>query len=661
MKLVRRVSLAFKALRQLGARQVGYYLWYQAGLRSGYLRWQTRLQRERVLRPFHDGSSPTLRPILPAIPALEQLANLLTPAGLSSLLNEADEIVAGRVRLFGREATPLRLEANDELRDWSEYREADFAEDIKFAWEAGRLGWAFSLCRAYRASADERYPQAFWKHFETFTRANPAYQGPHWMSAQEVALRLVALVFAGQTFAGSAHTTPERGGILARAVALHAARIPPTLAYAHAQNNNHLLSEAAGLYSAGLALPEHPEAKTWRKLGWELFQRGLGAQIGEDGAYIQQSTSYQRLMLQLALWMHALARGQGEEFPAQVLGKLAAATRWLIALVDEESGRVPNLGPQDGAYILPLAALLHFDYRPVVQAAAQAFLGERLYDPGPWDEMASWLASEPGTRRAGEAGESLAVIRPPGQRSWAYLRAARLRARPGHADQLHLDLWWRGMNIALDPGTYLYNAPPPWDNSLSGTGVHNTLTVNGCDQMLRAGRFLWLDWAQARLVERQKEASGAWERLAAEHDGYQRLGYLHRRAVTAYSDGRWLVEDDLLRSLQAAGANEPVTVRLHWLLPDWPWTLDEQGLGAYRLRLHSPDGWIVLSVSVKGQHTPSAHLARAGEVLHGNGPAAVTQGWVSPAYSEKIPALSFSVSVRASAPIQFASQWELPV
>ena len=33
-------------------------------------------------------------------------------------------------------------------------------------------------------------------------------------------------------------------------------------------------------------------------------------------------------------------------------------------------------------------------------------------------------------------------------------------------DQLHLDLWWRGLNIAQDAGTYLYNADPPWDNPL---------------------------------------------------------------------------------------------------------------------------------------------------------------------------------------------------
>jgi hypothetical protein len=118
--------------------------------------------------------------------------------------------------------------------------------------------------------------------------------------------------------------------------------------------------------------------------------------------------------------------------------------------------------------------------------------------------------------------------------------------RPGHADQLHLDLWWRGQNIALDAGTYLYNAAPPWDNALARSLVHNTVTVNGLDQMTRAGRFLWLDWAQASRISRKQAEDGSWERGVAEHTGYRKLGVAHRRVVTAYRENRWLVEDSLL-------------------------------------------------------------------------------------------------------------------
>ena len=69
-------------------------------------------------------------------------------------------------------------------------------------------------------------------------------------------------------------------------------------------------------------------------------------------------------------------------------------------------------------------------------------------------------------------------------------------------DQLHFDLWWHGINVAQDAGTYLYNGEPPWDNPLVSTRVHNTITIDGRDQMTRGGTIPY-----ARLV------SGLFEKL----------------------------------------------------------------------------------------------------------------------------------------------------
>ncbi len=142
------------------------------------------------------------------------------------------------------------------------------------------------------------------------------------MSGQEVALRLVAFVWAGQVFASASASTPQRKASLAAAVAAHAARIPPTLVYARSQQNNHLLSEAVGLLTAGLALPDHPGAASWRDLGWRWLNKGLQSQIDGYGEYSQHSTNYQRLMLQLVLWVDRLCRtdtGRTFRWPRQSL------------------------------------------------------------------------------------------------------------------------------------------------------------------------------------------------------------------------------------------------------------------------------------------------------------------------------------------------------
>jgi hypothetical protein len=649
----------FKAIRELGVRLVGLYGLYRFQLLSGVLERRTQEATAAAARKWAGQLCATPFTNLPERQSLEAICS---PDGVHRTLAEADEIAAGQVRLFGGPPVPLELRPPGPLQHWSAYEKGLAAipdGDIKWLWEAGRFGWAYTLGRAYRLCADERYPEAFWRYTEDFWQANPPYRGPHWLSAQEAALRLIALVFAGQVFAVSPHSTAPRLANLAGSIAEHAARIPPSLAYARAQNNNHLLSEAAGLYTAGLALPEHPRAGDWRALGWKWFQAGLQSQIDGQGAYMQNSANYQRLMLQLSLWMQRLAvqdpQGQMAE---ELLQRLAQATGWLLNLLDPVNGGVPNLGPNDGALILPLASCPFEDYRPTLQAAGQVFLGKRPLEDGAWDELALWLAPA-----AKQEAPSAHVLRHPSLPSWAYLRVARFSGRPGHADQLHLDLWWRGQNLAMDAGTYLYNAPPPWDNSLALTAVHNTLTINERNQMTPAGRFLFVDWAQAEVVE------ATADRLTARHDGYRRMGWIHQRIVQVVPQG-WLVIDRVLPTKSQGRSSEAVQARLHWLLPDWPWEVRGTSL-----RLRSAGGWVELELTaasgdenaagsgVEQAATPDSlaiQIARAGKLIYGSGEVSPTWGWFSPTYGYKNPALSLGVTLRGQGPLTFTSLWRLP-
>ena len=640
-----RLLFSYKAIRQLGTRQVLLYIWYQFKLRSGLLRLQTREREADQDRDLQLDLS-FLR-----IPDKARLRAVLGDAQ-GALINEANEIAAGQVRLFGGEPRSLQLTLDEPLEHWTKYKSGQYNnEDIKFIWEAGRFGWATTLARAYALTEDELYTRAFWTHTQTFLDANPPNRGPHWSSAQEVALRLINLSFAYAVFASSPESTPERTTRLANALADHAARIPPTLNYARAQNNNHLLTEAVGLYAAGAALPDHPKAEKWRALGWRWLNHALQNQIAPDGIYIQNSANYHRLMLQAALWAALVAESRGDALPSETQTRLAAATHWLLTLLNEESGHVPNLGPNDGAYILPLAALPFADYRPVLQSAAQAFLGEARFSPGPWDEMSLWLSARaPG--HAEPSQEKVAPIRIAGTQSWAYLRTTVFAGRPGHADQLHLDLWWRGLNVAQDAGTYLYNADPPWDNALTKTAVHNTLTVNGLDQMTHAGRFLWLDWAQAEVMDTGYDEGGKLSWVVAQHDGYRALGVSHRRMVTCEGD-QWLVRDQVLPDKD--DTSDSYEVRLHWLLPDWPWELENN-----ILRLQSPHGPMTLEVTAKGAANMQIQLVRAGELLAGEGQPDPVQGWHSPTYGEKQPALSLAVTVEAALPVTLTSQFDFP-
>ena len=233
------------------------------------------------------------------------------------------------------------------------------------------------------------------------------------------------------------------------------------------------------------------------------------------------------------------------------------------------------------------------------------------------------------------------------------MRASRFKSRLSHIDQLHFDLWWRGLNITQDAGTYSYNAEAPWDNPLVTTRVHNTVTVDGKDQMTRAGRFLVLDWTSAyskNIIESEDNILG---RVRAYHRGYRHVK--HERTVTVYQDERWVVEDKLI-------ARDRLThvYRLHWLLPDYEWKIEEQEAGV-NLKFNSPHGWINLSInSTLNVQRSTFSLVRAGERVYGQRDIRPYEGWVSQMYGQKSPALSFTFEIRSSSPATIASEFIFP-
>ncbi|MHB8112876.1 MAG: heparinase II/III family protein [Bellilinea sp.] len=641
--MLRKIRLGWLALKELGVEQVYLYALYRLGLVSGFFRLRTPASPKKV-----STKELKLHPIF-AIPTRDELAVRI--GGLrEEIIREADEIVSGQVRIFGGPPVALNLAPPDADRHWSRTR-LHPGEDIKFTWEPARFGWAFTLGRAYLLTGDERYPEAFWQHWEQFTAGNPVNCGPNWESGQEVALRLIACLFAAQVFAPSACSTPDHKAGLLKAVADHAERIPPTLIYARAQNNNHLISEACGLYLAGVALPEHPHAAAWKQTGWRWLEYALRSQIDPDGTYVQHSLNYHRMVLHLALLALVAARTIRQEFSPQARQRLAAATRWLLAQVDWTSGDAPNLGNNDGANILPFGARQFRDHLPTAQAAAAAFLAERCLPAGRWDEMAAWLGIAPlELAEMPKPVDSPAIKRLGNTEEWATLRGVRFRSRPAHADQLQVDLWYRGVNVLLDPGTYAYTHQGIWNNGLVNNRVHNSPVIDDLDPMLSGGRFLWLKWDQAHWIEDECQPG---KLLTAEHDGYQRLGNRHRRALAWLAPGCWQVTD----WFTPVGKVKQHRATLQWLLPAWDWSLDGSQLilAGNQLKL----SLIVQAVPAEALEKSQQRLVRGGRVLVGKLDHPDTYGWYSPTYGSKVEALSYQVDIHINAPVKIITNIQL--
>lgn len=100
-------------------------------------------------------------------------------------------------------------------------------------------------------------------------------------------------------------------------------------------------------------------------------------------------------------------------------------------------------------------------------------------------------------------------------------------AAHAHADALSVEVRHDGVDVLADPGTYCYHGQPEWRQYFRSTLGHNTLQLDGGDQSVSGGPFLWTRHAESRVLV--ADASGEVARWSAEHDGYE--GSVHRRQV----------------------------------------------------------------------------------------------------------------------------------
>jgi asparagine synthase (glutamine-hydrolysing) len=555
-------------------------------------------------------------------------------------VDEADRILSGEIKYFSHafykigfppdwHTNPITGVRLDYRKHWSEMSD-DPGVDIKDIWEPSRFGMVYPLFRAYASTRDEKYAQAFWKLIQAWAESNPPNTGPNWMDGQEVALRLMAWTFGFYAFAESPSTTSERIAQFAVLAGSHAERIYKNIDYAISTHSNHTISEAFGLWLAGLLFPELKESEKYLAFGRKLLEQEALAQILPDGSYSMFSLNYHRFILHLYLFAMRLGELNNAPFSETVKERVSRSIDYLSQLIEPESGQMPVYGSNDGALVLPLNNCDITDYRPLLQLGSYITKKQFLFDPGPWDEDVFWLCDPSPIASRERVKRTLHSSFPHGGTyllrgtdSKAIIRCTDPHTRPSHADQLHVDLWIRGQNIACDAGTYLYSGDGPWRNGLAHTVVHNTVTVDYLDQMKMLTRFTWTDWSHGKVFRHDENT---WQ---GEHDGYRRLPdpVSHRRTVMSLAEDRWLILDNLT-------ASQPHHYGLHWLLCDDEYGVQElaPGFGLWLKKMGSelPDS-IMIQIGMLGENANFSVVRAVPDS---------TRGWRSQYYGEKEPAIS---------------------
>lgn len=443
----------------------------------------------------------------------------------------------------------------DISQHWSSINElSEESGDIKFVWEKARFSFLYDIIR-YDFHFKTDCSELVFKEINSFIDKNPLNQGPNYVCSQEISLRILNWTFALYYYKDSQFLTDDLFRKIINSIYWQISHVYHNINFSLiAVRNNHALTETLLLFLSGLLFPFLPDVDHWSKKGKQWFEKEIEYQIYDDGTYLQFSNNYHRVVVQLLTWGIRLAELNNKVFSEAVIEKAEKSLIFLNDSMDVSSGLLPNYGANDGALFFKFNNQDFRDYRPQIQALSNAlhlipdnnfggFSGEDIF----------WMGLDQDTSRFDKIKESLVSSYTTGgyfimhdDDSMTYIRCGNHNDRPSQADNLHLDIWYKGINVLRDNGSFLYNSEPDVLRYFMGTRSHNTIMLDDYDQMLKGPRFIWYNWSQslkAKLTDSEDKI---------EFDGsitaftYLDKNIRHRRKVIKIKGkARWIIEDEV--------------------------------------------------------------------------------------------------------------------
>lgn len=473
---------------------------------------------------------------------INEFLNGLSKEKKTEIVSIADNAIEGKIMGFSLieldYGNPINWHINpitkvEVSRSLKWYQIPDFDPergDIKVIWEASRFTHFFYFVRAYMITRDRKYLDAFSNQLDEWLQNNHYPYGSNFKCGQEATLRMINVLITYSAFKSYGLTTQKDEENLHKLVAGSYKKVLANFFYAHkCIKNNHTLSEIVGLIIGAWSCKDVRGLKK----AYALLDEEIQKQFHPDGGYIQYSFNYQRFVLQLMELVIKISEKTEvniSERSKNVIRKSAL----LMYQMQDETGDMPNYGSNDGALIFPVTPCEYRDFRPVVNTILSLIDGERIYEPGEYDEEILWFGdrglddipiSTVEKKSSSFSNSGFYSIR----HNTGFLMTVLqdFKTRPAQMDQLHIDLWHECTNVFCDSGTYSYAADIGKEMAL--TAAHNTVMVQGKEQMKKHGPFLIYDWTRSRDVN---------------HDEFffkgtmiSKNGYEHTRTIERIEEG----------------------------------------------------------------------------------------------------------------------------
>ena len=481
----------------------------------------------------------------------------------------AEAVRAGRFEYFG---TALELGTEP---DWTG-AELPADEEWRIAWSKFYEG--LDLAHAFVQTGDQGFLGAWERLVSSWIGRVPV----GWDASDVAARRVQNWIYAWQLFASSPAfrgLSPGLDAELIGSIEEQASYIRAHLSPAR----NHRTLELYTLFLVPLALPETDPGGDLLSEAMDALHENLLADVLPDGVHCERSTHYHLLVLRSFLGARENARRFGLSFPDGFDERLMLAREFAVHC-HRPDGEIPALSDSDtGSYTELLELGESLLGPPARRLDADFPEGGYFFQRSGWGPDDRFLVFDCGP--IGEGGH-------------------------GHYDLLSIEVFAGGRPLLVDPGRFTYSEDGSrnWRHWFKGTAAHNTVCVDGLDQIPYRRRKPKGPLAEARFLGRMS-APG----LDVLHGEARSPCYdaNHSRRIFFVKDERWLIEDRLR-------ADTP---------------------HRYDLRFHlAPEAWGATEIEDAVVRAPGLELVFAS----GHKPV-LEEGWYSPKYGVKLLAPVISV------------------
>lgn len=422
----------------------------------------------------------------------------------NEVIKVANDILKNKINLFGGKYT---IKETDWLTDpvskteWE--RETFFIDskieekkygDVKFVMELNKMGFLVSLAHAYYLSSDEKYIKKINDYLEGWIRTVRYEKSVVNKSMLDISFRCLNLIQISLLCFNNKYFEDKVFPVIAGILIASERQIRKFSTHRWTKFStgaNHTIGEMAGLIITQLWLEQFTNKtfeKHYRKQFYYL-NRSLDNIITSKGVYLEQSSHYAKLVAEFLVMLDISISAIGKKIPDDIYVKehLIKLLQYVTTISYNET--LPNFGDNDGAKVL-------YPFYENNYSVSHLLMYFKFINPKANNKKAL-ICTESGQFAWHSKDE---------KKTYVFIRSGKHSFLPvgsgshAHNDILSLILSANGKPIFIDFGTYFYNSGIDILNNDRKTSNHNTISIDGVEQALLAGKWMYGSYPQSNFV-----------------------------------------------------------------------------------------------------------------------------------------------------------------